>query len=357
MDDQHFPSDCSLVEAVRALPVIACLVGPDGEVLVTNEAWRAFGKENGNPYPASEGENYIEICRQAADDPYATEVADALERLLAGEIAKYRTTYPCPEVERWFDLLACRVELEGGPYVLMHHIDSTSQTQAELERNAEVERLEALARVLSHDLRTPLSVASGYTRLLEDEVDSPHLARVEEALERIATIAENAVIIARGTDIEQTELVDLEALAERVWQSLDTTDASLFVDDGVTVEGDPGLLSELLENLFRNALDHAGDESTVLVGGIEDGSGFYVADDGPGIRSEVREEVFDIGYTTGTGTGFGLDIVKRIADAHGWQVRAAESDEGGARFELLVSEHVVEGGDEETDGSDEETED
>ncbi|MFC7227840.1 HAMP domain-containing histidine kinase [Salinirubellus salinus] len=339
MEGPSSPAERSFAEALEALPVIACIVGPDGEVLMTNESWQAFGEANDNPHPTSEGENYLEVCRRAADDPYATEVVEALERLLAGEMDEYRTTYPCPGPEgpRWFDLLAYRLELDGGPYVLVFHLDSTSQTQAELATTAEVERLEALARVLSHDLRTPLSVASGYTKLLEDEVDSEHIERVQEALSRIGTIAENAVLIARGTSVEDTERIDVGTLAERVWATLDTDDASLYVD-GVVVEGDPGLVSELLENLLRNVLDHAGEEPTVLVGPLDDGEGFYVADDGQGIPDEVRKNVFDIGYTTGTGTGFGLDIVRRIADAHCWDVQAEESDEGGARFELRTDD-------------------
>ena len=335
----HIPlSGQSLVEAVRSLPFIACIVGPDGEVLVTNERWRRFGEENDNPHPTSEGENYLEICRSASHDPHAREVADAMGQLLSGAAEEYRTTYPCPgpDGERWYDLVLSRLDLDGGPYLLALHLDSTSQTEAELEMHTEVERLEALARVLSHDLRTPLSVASGYARLLKDEVDSPHVERIETALERIATIAENAVLIARGTDVEETESVDVETVSGRIWGQLDTDGASLFVEDGVVAEGDPGLVSELLENLFRNALEHAGSEPTVLVGRLEDEPGFYVADDGPGIPPEVRENVFDIGYTTGTGTGFGLDIVKRIADAHGWEIRATESDEGGARFEMVM---------------------
>ncbi|MFC7227839.1 HAMP domain-containing histidine kinase [Salinirubellus salinus] len=339
MDPPSSSFDHSIAEVVQALPVIACLVGPDGEVLVTNESWRAFGETDDNPHPASEGENYLEVCHRAADDPYATEVVEALERLLAGEMEEYRTTYPHtgPEGPRWFDLLAYRLELDGDPHVLVFHLDSTSQTQAELATTAEVERLEALARVLSHDLRTPLSVASGYITLLEDEVDSGYLEHVQAALNRIATIAENAVLIARGRDVEDPDELPLDDIAWSAWGSVAPDDASLSVTDDLTVQANRGLLTELLENLFRNALDHAGEEPTVLVGPLEDGSGFYVADDGPGIAPEVRDEVFDIGYTTGTGTGFGLDIVRRIADAHGWDVQAEESDEGGARFELRTA--------------------
>jgi signal transduction histidine kinase len=78
---------------------------------------------------------------------------------------------------------------------------------------------------------------------------------------------------------------------------------------------------------------------TVTVGKRE--AGFYVADDGQGIPEADREQVFEPGYSTGTeGTGYGLQIVRQIGTAHGWDVRVTESDEGGARFEIVGVESV-----------------
>jgi len=72
---------------------------------------------------------------------------------------------------------------------------------------------------------------------------------------------------------------------------------------------------------------------TVTVGAMDDG--FYVADDGPGIPESERDRIFETGYSTNEdGTGFGLDIVREIVEAHGWAVTVTESETGGARFEL-----------------------
>ncbi|ELZ46466.1 multi-sensor signal transduction histidine kinase, partial [Halorubrum californiense DSM 19288] len=90
-----------------------------------------------------------------------------------------------------------------------------------------------------------------------------------------------------------------------------------------------------LENLFVNAVTHAGPEVAVTVGTLSDGDGFYVEDDGPGIDPEDREEAFEAGVTSDPeGTGFGLKIVAEVAEAHGWTVELAESPTGGARFEF-----------------------
>jgi signal transduction histidine kinase len=94
-------------------------------------------------------------------------------------------------------------------------------------------------------------------------------------------------------------------------------------------------LQQLLENLFRNAVEHGGEDVTIRVGALDDAAGFYVADDGVGIPGEDRDEVFESGYSSATnGTGFGLAIVEEIADAHSWTIRVTESSEGGARFEM-----------------------
>jgi len=75
--------------------------------------------------------------------------------------------------------------------------------------------------------------------------------------------------------------------------------------------------------------------SLAQIGPLDDGAGFFVADDGGGIAPEERTDVFESGYSTATdGTGFGLAIVSEVVDARGWTVRVTESDAGGARFEI-----------------------
>jgi signal transduction histidine kinase len=140
---------------------------------------------------------------------------------------------------------------------------------------------------------------------------------------------------ARSTqDIDERERVDLAEAVERAWNTTVTEDATLEHDGPLqSVEGDGTRLVTLFENLFANAVEHAGEDVTVRVGSLDDG--FYVADDGPGIPQEDREEIFESGYTTSeTGTGFGLSIVESVADAHGWSVGVTEGEDGGARFEF-----------------------
>jgi len=128
-----------------------------------------------------------------------------------------------------------------------------------------------------------------------------------------------------------------------------TADATLRVEGSAPVFGDQNRLKQVFENLFRNAADHAGDDVTVWVGPlIDDGTvtdtaneptegrvtGFYVADDGPGIPSDRLNDVLSVDGLSGSDNGLGLSIVAQITDAHGWDISVTDSRAGGARFEV-----------------------
>jgi len=256
--------------------------------------------------------------------------------VLAGERDEFVFEYPChsPDERRWFLMRAVPFEVDGDRHAVVMHLNVTERREAELAVQDHNEQLEMLAGILSHDLRNPLSVALGRAELLARDTDSEHVQPVERALDRMETIIEDALVLARGGTVEETEPVDLATVAADAWENVATGEATLVVADARTLPADASLLAQLFENLFRNAVEH-GDARTVRVGLLPDADGFYVEDDGTGIPEDERERLFEAGYTTAdAGTGLGLAIVERVAEAHGWTVTATESADGGARFEL-----------------------
>jgi signal transduction histidine kinase len=195
------------------------------------------------------------------------------------------------------------------------------------------EQLEEFAAAAAHDLRNPLNVIDGYTELARESGDAAHFDRIEQASERMSRLVEDLLALGRrGRLVESTTAVSLSEVAERAWQSIESQEATLAIGADDSVPADADRLVQLLENLFANAVQQD-PAVTVTVGRMPDG--FYVADDGPGIPRDEREQVFDYGYTTReTGSGFGLAIVETVADAHGWEVQATGSEDGGARFEI-----------------------
>ena len=205
------------------------------------------------------------------------------------------------------------------------------RTETRLRRQNE--RLEEFASVVSHDLRNPLGVAAGNLELAREECNSDRLDAVGDAIDRMETLIENLLALAReGEAVSEREPVGLAAAARRHWKCVETADAKLVVDVDRRVGADPSRLAQLFENLFRNAVEHGGPEVTVRIGDL--GGGFFLADDGPGVPEAGRERVFEAGYSGADGTGFGLAIVERIVAAHGWEIAAGESETGGARFEI-----------------------
>jgi len=219
-------------------------------------------------------------------------------------------------------------------------LDRAAREEAIRERERELarqnERLEEFASIVSHDLRNPLSVAQGYAEMFDD--DDANAEEVRWALDRMDRLTDELLTLARqGQIVGDTERVSLSAAAGDAWQGVDTDTATLAVDEELgTVAADRDRLLELLENLFRNAVEHAHDPDdpiTVTVGPLE--SGFFVADDGPGIPDDEKAEVFEQGYTNSDdGTGFGLYIVRTLADAHDWTVELVDAEPSGARFEI-----------------------
>jgi len=213
----------------------------------------------------------------------------------------------------------------------------TERVERERQLRTQKEQLDEFASVVSHDLRNPLNVASARAQMLAETCtdEAGHLDVVIESLDRMEAIVSDTLTLAReGQVVGEMESIDLVNLVGACWRAVDTGEATIEFEDDVRIRGDPDRLSHVFENLFRNSVEHGGPDVTVRVGLLDEG-GLYVEDTGPGIPADLRQSVFDPGETSASdGTGFGLTIVKRIAEAHGWQVAITSGDDGGARFEF-----------------------
>ena len=198
---------------------------------------------------------------------------------------------------------------------------------------AQRDRLAEIGRLVD-GLRDPLNLANAYTEAAQRTGDQDHFEEVTDALEWMDDTINSLVVLTRQLEvITETEPVALHDIARRAWTAVDDHRASLELEDDTIIEADKVRLTECFEILFGNAIEHATVDGTVTVRVGTTDDGFYIEDDGPGIPEHRRSSVFDPGYTTSRdGTGYGLDLLERIVQAHGWRVSIETGSDGGARF-------------------------
>jgi len=335
----------SYKEAVEQAGHVVMITDTDGRIEYVNPAFEAV-----TGYPESEvlGERpAILKSGEHEEDFYRT----LWETIRSGDIWQGELTNQRKDGERYHieQTIApiTNEEDEIERYVAVN-TDITDRKQHERQLEQERDRLEEFARTVAHDLRNPLTIAFGHVELAQghqpDESVADALETAMTALERMETVIDEVLTLSeQGETIRDPEPVGLTEVVTAAWDHVGTSGATLSVDDDLcdrTVLADRSRFRNLLENLFRNAVDHGGPDVSVSVGPLTEAAGFFVEDDGPGLPPADYNRVFESGFTTSDGgTGFGLAIVRQIAEAHGWTVTAADAtaESGGARFEIVTS--------------------
>jgi len=237
----------------------------------------------------------------------------------------------------WTEAARQRLQAVGE---LVGHMERRRRQRIELERQNE--QLEQFASVISHDLQNPLNVISGYLDLVKETGNVEQLDPAINAADRMEKLLNDLLTLAReGRAVGETEPTDLEDVVTGAWESVETYDATLELvgfETDTTIEADESRLKEAFENLFKNAIVHAGEDVDMRVE-VDDGM-VFVADDGPGIPEDEQDKIFEHGHTGGNGTGLGLSIVQSIIEGHDWEIEAAESSDGGAQFDIELDEEL-----------------
>lgn len=259
------------------------------------------------------------------------------------------TTIRCEQEscgERWMSCSAATTH-DDGDVILF-----TARNVTE-ERKLESLRSEVVS-VVSHDLRSPLTVISGYLDILERDLDAETRAhaieRAHTAAEHMGSLLQDLLDVARSGNMLKPAVwlpVSLGELADEVASALRVgaqRDIVVVKRREVSVLGDARRLRQALTNLVGNAIKYTpeGTEVTVTVS-AEPGYGVIsVEDRGEGIPEADRERVFsryarlerDVDRISGA--GLGLYIVKMVADGHGGDVRVETGTAGGALFVLRI---------------------
>jgi signal transduction histidine kinase/putative methionine-R-sulfoxide reductase with GAF domain len=236
------------------------------------------------------------------------------------------------------------------------HVSTAIGLAASRERRAREDRLSTVGRFLSsmlHDLRTPLTVITGYLRLLAGEDDrGEREAFVDASLRQVAfidTMTKETLAFARGERTLLERKTYLGPFFAEVVEQLrrDLADRGVQVELDLRERGiawfDPEKIQRAVFNLARNAAEAIGESGgtfRIRVERQDDGGDTLVLtfeDDGPGIPAEIQPRLFESFTSHGKkgGTGLGLAVVRRIVDEHRGEVRV-KSDASGTTFRVSL---------------------
>ncbi len=245
--------------------------------------------------------------------------------------------------------------------VICGHISTAIEQTESRAREARQERLSTIGQFLSgvlHDMKTPMSVISGYVGLLVSEEDESARADLAERVKRqvklLNTMTRETLAFARGERTLWTRKVYLYKFFDDVGEAIRTDVESRGVEFELELRNrgvayfDEEKLARVLHNLTRNAAEAIGEQGGTcrVVADVDPADGalvIQVIDDGPGIPNAIRHRLFESFATYGKekGTGLGLAIVKTLVEDHGGTVDV-ESKPGRTAFTIRIPQQVVE---------------
>ncbi|AMO37173.1 hypothetical protein AC731_009525 [Thauera humireducens] len=232
-----------------------------------------------------------------------------------------------------------------------------AEQRMEEERRARLEQSRLVA-LLSHEVRTPLAIIDGAAqslKLLLDSGDDERLRRVErirQGVRRLTALTSQFLAKDRLDDETLTlrpEPADCAELLRGLQGQLEDGDRiRLTIEGDCSLRGDANLLEVALRNLLVNALRYSPPGSVVgarAVGSVHDVM-LAVADNGPGLAPEVRQNLF-ASYLRGAdvqdkpGAGLGLYLVKRVVDLHGGAISVSDAAARGTEFVITLPKAAV----------------
>ncbi|MHA1964578.1 MAG: hybrid sensor histidine kinase/response regulator [Candidatus Thorarchaeota archaeon] len=217
--------------------------------------------------------------------------------------------------------------------------DITEQKKALEMLKKQKEELSDFAHTMSHDLKNIFHNMLGFIELIEEEQNLNHLTKIRTLLNETGEMVDHSVALAdAGLIIEETENVILTQLVREVADSIIPESVSYSQDELPVVSADQRKVAQIFRNLFDNAIQHGRPSKIEVKATKTDGAcRISVANDGKTIPEPLQSKIFLRGFTTSkNGQGFGLAIVKRLVEAHGWTIKLLKERETTFEIEVPV---------------------
>jgi two-component system, OmpR family, sensor kinase len=301
----------------------------------------AFGVLGGTLLASLAG---MAIARRAMQ-PISALTAGAREIAATGDLSRHM---PEPQVDDEVGELARTMEQ------MIRSLDA-----AHSERETALRRQREFVADASHELRTPLTSILANLELLQASLDEPaqdeERAMVDSALRssgRMSRLVADLLLLARADAgrIGARTRCDLAEVAghaaAEVTPTIGERELRVENDRPLPLDGNPDELHRMVLNLLDNAARHTPPGSRIELRLRAEGGNAVVevADDGPGVPPQLREQIFDrfvrgdgpADTAVAGGSGLGLSIVRAVASSHGGKAEVTEAPTGGALFRVRV---------------------
>ncbi len=217
------------------------------------------------------------------------------------------------------------------------------ESQAELRKR--LSSLGEMSAGIAHELKNPLGVIAGYTKLLSKKVDSS-LAPIVDSISKEVDVMDRIILdflsFAKPVEMNKTR-IDIYSLLQECISNVVKEESNIKINLGIdktaVISGDEILLRQAFTNLIQNAVDSMKEGGNLdFVAAIKgEQIQIKVTDTGHGIPEKLKDKIFLPFYTTKEkGTGLGLAIVHKIIISHGGSI-TVESSGKGTTFKLTLS--------------------
>jgi len=225
--------------------------------------------------------------------------------------------------ELYFHLSSSIIRVDGEVVGIQSHIRNLSEwkdTQEQLKHQRE--ELSRFVHSMAHDLRSNIHIIVGLSGLLKEQYNQKNVDDIIGIAEKMDSILTKSVELAEaGIIIGTRTQVNLEELFKEVTVTTIPDSIQLEFSKLPTLNCDRAKMVQVIQNLLHNADEH-GKATSISISSKHEGDGLSLlfSNNGVPIPDEYRDQIFDQSFSTKKNGGLGLSIVKRIVEAHGWEI-------------------------------------
>ncbi len=345
---------------VKNIPVGLLVIDPGGGIMVASPSVEGL---LGLPRASLEGAHWKVLLRpEPANEHFNRNVAEAVE---SGRAFRHcLADYLRPDGEaRRFSLTASCPENDGKRVGVTLLIDDVTALYRSRERETAIlreknrlqydmiESLNNLALSVAHQIRNPAATIGGFSLKLLREHKERHLSteypdiifqearRLEDivgAVVRLASLPHPRLEAARLNGLVEDAVARAGEVAALLHKRVEW---ALALED-VEIVADKNLISQALHEILLNAVEFSGRDMVrveVKLARRDDGVALSIADDGPGVRQDLRSFVFDPFFTTKVrGAGIGLTLARKAVLEHNGEIHLRDRPEGGTQMVMRL---------------------